>query len=77
MDGGAMKGWIGVLDEKEVADGVSPFLNDGWLSLSAKITLLTRENFENSLPTVPKQTLKKQFPTIDSNSGIQTEGVIC
>ena len=71
---GAAKGWVRYLKEKDLSDKLSSAMEDGWLNLSVKITLLSDKDFRNALPSVLRRLQLHRLPKIDTGNEVRHQG---
>ena len=71
---GAAKGWVRFLKEEALSDDLSSAVDDGWLNLSIKITLVSREHLRNALPRVLRELPTHCLPKIDNRTEVRHQG---
>ena len=71
---GAAKGWVRYLKEKDLSDELSSVVEDGWLRLSVRITLVSHMGFRNALPPILKRLPAHRLPKIDSRTKVRHQG---
>ena len=71
IDVGDAKGWVRYLMEKDLSDEPSSAVEDGWLNLSVKITLLSDEDFRNALPQDLRRLLIHRLSKIDTGNEVR------
>ena len=75
IDVGTAKGWVRYFKERDLSDEFSSAVEDGWLKLSVKITLVSDEAFGNALPRILKRLPTHHLPKIDSGTEVRRQGV--
>ena len=71
---GAAKGWVRYLREKDLSDELSSAVEDGWLNISVKITLISDKAFGNAHSPIIGILPSHSLPKIDSRTEIQHQG---
>ena len=71
---GDAKGWVRHLKERDLSDEPSSAVEDGWLNLSVKITLISDRHFTDALPSVLRRLPLRRFPKIDSVTEVRRRG---
>ena len=75
INAGDAKGWIRYLKAKHLSDELYLGMEDGWLNLSVKMTLVSDEEFGNMLPPVLRRLPMHRLPKVDSGAEIRHQGV--